>query len=100
MHEQRLPAGTWIRRGARELRSARWTRLRGNDPSAGSIPVYIASAVVNGHQARGNGDASVRYNIVLTVSISPDEDRMSLQYVRHMTAAERRFLNYNLTEVA
>ena len=31
------------------------------------------------------------YTIVLTVS--PDEDRMSLQYVRHLTASERQFLN-------
>lgn len=32
--------------------------------------------------------------VVLTVSITPDEDRMSLQYVRHLTASERQFLNY------
>ena len=33
------------------------------------------------------------YNIVLTVSISPDEDRMSLQYAWHLTASERQCLN-------
>lgn len=33
------------------------------------------------------------YNIVLTFSVSPDEDRMSPQYVRHLTASKRQFLN-------
>ena len=33
------------------------------------------------------------YAIVLTVSVSPDEDRMLLQYVRPLTASERQFLN-------
>ncbi len=33
------------------------------------------------------------YTIVLPVSVSPDEDRMCLQYVRHLTASERQFLN-------
>ena len=33
------------------------------------------------------------YTIVLPVSVSPDEDRMSPQYVRHLTASKRQFLN-------
>ena len=33
------------------------------------------------------------YTIVLPVSIGPDEDRMSLKYVRHLTASKRQFLN-------
>ena len=31
--------------------------------------------------------------IVLPVSVSPDKDCLSLQYVRHLAASERQFLN-------
>ena len=34
------------------------------------------------------------YTIVLTVSATPDEDRMSLPYGRHLIASERLCLNY------
>ena len=33
------------------------------------------------------------YTVVLTVSVSPDKDCLSLQYVRHLAASERQFLN-------
>ena len=33
------------------------------------------------------------YNLVLTVSVNPDKDCLSLQYVRHLAASERQFLN-------
>ena len=39
-------------------------------------------------------------NLVLTVSVSPDKDCLSLQYVRHLAASERQCLNYDLTEYA
>ena len=32
-------------------------------------------------------------NRVLTVSVKPDKDCMSLQYVRHLAASERQWLN-------
>ncbi len=32
-------------------------------------------------------------NIVLAINVSPNEDRMSLQYVRPLTESERQFLN-------
>ena len=37
--------------------------------------------------------STVRYTVVLPVSASPDEDHMSLPYVRHLAASERQFLN-------
>ena len=33
------------------------------------------------------------HNLVLPVSVSPDKDYLSLQYVRHLAASERQCLN-------
>ena len=43
----------------------------------------------NGPGTRFANAITLYYTIVLTASVSPGEDRMSVQYVRHLTASER-----------